>query len=338
MRLQEDRMLDDLKRSNVLVLGGAGFIGQHVCKSLLDAGACVRCLDRRIPPGHGVLNDLIEDVDWVLGEFSDAEKLARALDGMDYVVHLISTTIPDTSNKELQYDLSSNVFPTLGLLESMRFSSVRKLLFISSGGTIYGIPSIVPIPESHETNPVCGYGIHKLAIEKYLNIYKYRYGLDYCVLRLANPYGEAQISDRPQGVIGKFIYKAIHNEKLEIWGDGGVIRDYVYIEDVMDAIRKALLYRGSRKIFNIGSGTGNSLQDIIGTIEQTAGYTLDVAYLPQRQVDLPLNVLDITNARTELLWSPVTDLATGIRHLYEYGSSTMLYPLMSDFTIREVAR
>lgn len=331
-------MLDDLKQSRILILGGSGFIGQHVCKTLLEAGALVRCLDRNLPPGHGILADYMEDAEWILGDFSDSKKIVRALDGIDYVVHLVSTTIPYTSNNELTYDLSSNVFPTLNLLEAMRFSSVKKLIFISSGGTIYGIPTIIPIPETHETNPVCGYGIHKLAIEKYLHVYNYRYGLDYCVLRLANPYGTAQISDRPQGVIGKFVYKAIRNEPLEIWGDGSVIRDYIHIDDVMDAFKKALKYRGDQKIFNIGSGNGNSLQDIVASLEQVAGHSLDVVHLPERVVDVPLNVLDITMARTELQWNPGICLAKGIRDLFEYGISKVRSTGMLKQAVREVAR
>lgn len=331
-------MIDDVKCCRVLILGGAGFIGQHVCKALLGAGAHVRCLDRRLPPEQGFFNNQLGEVEWIVGEFSDAEKLTRALDGIDYIVHLVSTTIPDTSNKELQYDLSSNVFPTLKVLEAMRFSGVKKLLFISSGGTVYGIPSIIPIPETHETNPICGYGIHKLAIEKYLHLYNYRYGLDYCVLRLANPYGAAQISDRPQGVIGKFIYKAIRNERLEIWGDGSVVRDYVYIEDVMDAFLKALLYRGDRKLFNVGSGQGSSLLDIVTIIEHLAGHSLDIAFLPQRQVDVPLNVLDITTARTELQWAPKTELSVGIQDLFDYGRSSILAQRRMDRAVQEVAR
>jgi len=331
-------MLDDLKQSRILILGASGFIGQHLCKTLLEAGVLVRCLDRNLPPANGILEDLVEDAEWILGDFSDSKKLASTLEGVDYVVHLVSTTIPDTSNNELTYDLSSNVFPTLGLLEAMRFSRVRKLIFISSGGTIYGIPKIIPIPESHETNPVCGYGIHKLAIEKYLYLYNYRYGLDYCVLRLANPYGAAQISDRPQGVIGNFVYKAIRNERLEIWGDGSVVRDYIHIDDVMDAFKKALSYQGDQKIFNIGSGKANSLQDIVANLENASGHSLDVVYLPERLVDVPLNVLDISRARTELRWNPETVLAEGIRDLFEYGISMVRDQLMLMRTVREAAR
>lgn len=328
-------MSGDLKRCRVLVLGGAGFIGQHLCKTLLGKGAAVRCLDRRLPPERGVMQDCIKDVDWVLGDVSDQDGIARSLEGIDYIVHLVSTTIPDTSNKELQYDLSSNVFSTLKLLEAMKFSKVKKLLFASSGGTIYGIPQIIPIPEDHPANPICGYGIHKLAIEKYLHLFHYRYGLEYCVLRLANPYGAAQISDRPQGVIGKFVYKAIRNERLEIWGDGSVVRDYVYIEDVMEAFCKAMLYAGSRRIFNIGSGRGTSLTEIVGSIEQAAGHSLDITHLPQRKVDVPLNVLDIANARAELRWEPETGLAAGIREMFEYGRSAMLEQGFAGLDVRE---
>jgi len=312
-------MVHDLKGRRVLVLGGAGFIGRSLCHALALSGAGVRCFDRKESGGEGFVQSHPGAVEWMAGDFSDARRLREAVDGMDYVFHLISTTIPETSNKDLSHDLTSNVDSTLALLEAAREAEIKKILFISSGGTVYGIPRTVPIPEHHDTNPLCGYGIHKLAIEKYLYLYHYNHGLDYSILRLSNPYGTAQISDRPQGVIGKFIYKALRKEPLEIWGDGSVVRDYVYIDDIMDAFLRALTYQGQEKIFNVASGEGHSLTDIIALIEGAAGYSLDVSFSASRHVDVPLNVLDISRIKTELGWIPETAMETGIGKLFEYG-------------------
>jgi len=319
-------MHHDLSGSRVLVLGGAGFIGQHLCRDLIRAGANVRCFDLKIPCSNSIVNQPEKTMEWITGDFSDTSKLAKAIEGMDYVFHLISTTIPETSNRELQYDLSSNVFSTLKLLDSMKSSKVKKMLFVSSGGTVYGIPNMIPIPEDHETNPICGYGIHKLAIEKYLYLYNYNFGLDYCILRLSNPYGTAQISDRPQGVIGKFVYKAIRQEAMEIWGDGSVVRDYLCIDDIVDAMLMAMKYRGEKKVFNVGSGTGHSLLDIIHMIERSAGHSVEVDFLPSRKVDVPLNILDIGRIQSELSWAPRTDLQSGIHAMFEYGNAADFSP------------
>lgn len=309
--------------SRVLIFGGAGFIGQHLSLALALSGAKVRCFDLNAPKPNSIVSHMDGQIEWVRGDFSEASQLERAVRGVDYIFHLVSTTLPDTSNRDLEKDLSSNVFSTLKLLEIIKSSEIKKLLFISSGGTVYGIPKKIPIPESHETAPLCGYGIHKLAIEKYLYLYNYNYGLDYCILRLSNPYGIAQISDRPQGVIGKFVYKAVRGDPLEIWGDGKVVRDYIYMDDVTEALAMAMRYEGPEKVFNVGSGVGHSLLEIIDLIEGETGRRLDVSFTAPRQSDVPLNVLDVSLIREKLGWEPKTDIRTGIRIMLDYGSGLM---------------
>ena len=318
--------MTEVKNARVLILGGAGFIGQHLCKSLLAAGATVRCFDARVPAAGNIAVGSGREAEWIQGDYSNAAQLAGALEGVDYVYHLISTTLPESSNRDLQFDLSSNVLSTVRLLEAMTESGVRKTVFVSSGGTVYGIPNIIPIPETHDTNPICGYGIHKLAIEKYLHLFRHLHGLDYCVLRLSNPYGAAQISDRPQGVIGKFVYKAIMGEPLEIWGDGSVIRDYIHIDEVVEALLLALDYRGPETVFNVASGTGHSLLDIIRIIEKQSGLKLDVRFMPPRPVDVPVNVLDISRFRAEFGWVPKIDLQAGIERMLAHGASMQRHP------------
>ena len=136
---------------------------------------------------------------------------------------------------------------------------IRKFIFVSSGGTVYGIPQEVPIKESHPTEPICSYGISKLAIEKYMNLFHLLHGMEYCVLRLANPFGERQRVAAAQGAVTVFLDKALRNEEIEIWGDGSVVRDYFYVSDAVSAMTKALAYEGSSGVFNIGSGVGQSL-------------------------------------------------------------------------------
>ncbi len=316
-------MSKGLKGLRVLVLGGAGFIGQHLCRALLESGVFVRCFDLGKPPSGSIALGLENEAEWLTGSIDDSARIVEALDGIDFVFHLVSTTIPETSNRDLPGDLTSNVLPTLAILEAIRRSPVKKIIFISSGGTVYGIPRVLPIPESHPTNPICGYGVHKLAIEKYLYYYHHAFGLDYRVLRLGNPYGVVQISDRPQGAIGKFVYKALREEHIEVWGDGSVVRDYVYIEDAIEAFILAMRHDGNTRLFNVGSGTGHSLLQILGVIADTAGVEIDVEFKPARQVDVPANVLDIGLIRSELGWVPKTDLAAGIRLMVDAGSGML---------------
>jgi UDP-glucose 4-epimerase len=192
------------------------------------------------------------------------------------------------------------------------------MVFISSGGTVYGIPQRIPVPEDHPTDPIVSYGIAKLAIEKYLHLHWALHGLEYSVLRVANPYGERQRADNAQGAVAVFLKNALAGQTVEIWGDGSVTRDYVYIEDVVDAFVKAMQYDGEPRVFNVGSGQGRSLNEVLTTIEELLGSPVERRYLPVRKFDVPVNVLDITRAREFLTWQPRVSFHEGLRRTLEW--------------------
>jgi len=305
---------------NVLVLGGAGFIGRHLCAALVTAGHQVCGFDRQ--PADGTW-PAIAGVNWLAGNVASGTDRAAALEGADIVFHLISASIPKTSNENPLRDLQDNVAVTLELLDAMvALPRLPKLVFISSGGTVYGIPRTIPIPEHHPTDPLCAYGVGKLAIEKYLALYQRLYGLDYRILRLANPYGEHQSVSTGQGAISIFLHKALHNQPLEIWGDGSVIRDYLYVGDAIAAMLAVIGYNGSERIFNIGSGIGHSLNDLIDLIRELFGRDIPYRYLSARAGDVPVNILDTSRALIELGWQPVTPLPAGMARLMDFLRST----------------
>ncbi len=173
-------------------------------------------------------------------------------------------------------------------------------------------------PETHPADPVCSYGIAKLAIEKYLGLYHYLYGIDYCILRVANPFGEGQRVVSSQGAVAVFLHRALKNELIEVWGDGSVVRDYVYIGDVVDAFLKAMDYTGSPRTFNIGSGRGYSLNELLEIIESLIGHPVPRIYKEARTLDVPVNVLDISSARECLNWQPRTLLKDGLMKTLEW--------------------
>jgi UDP-glucose 4-epimerase len=285
--------------ASCLVLGGAGFLGSHLVDGLKAAGHQVRIFDRP----H---------------EFLDPADLERALPGAELVFHLISTTVPKNSNENPALDIESNIAGTARLLELLRKHPPRRLVFISSGGTVYGVPRATPIRESHPTDPISSYGIHKLAIEKYLHMNHALYGLDYRVLRVANAYGERQRTDKAQGAVAAFLERVLRNEPIQIWGDGSVVRDYVYAGDIAQSFLRAAEYRGEERIFNIGSGHGVSLNELVDAIAAVIGRRPSVEYTPGRGFDVPVNVLDIRLAREKLGWSPQMPLAEGLRRTYEW--------------------
>ena len=208
-----------------LVLGGGGFLGSHLSEALLAQGHAVRIFDRPNLTRFKTFSTG-EAVQWVEGDFVNRAHLAEAVCGCDVIYHMVSTTLPRSSNENPAYDVESNVVGTLHLLEAARANRIKQTIFVSSGGTVYGVPQQVPIKESHPTDPICSYGISKLAIEKFLHLFQTLYGMEYCILRLANPFGERQRLATAQGAVAVFLAKALRNEEIEIWGDGSVVRDY----------------------------------------------------------------------------------------------------------------
>ena len=298
-------------KMNILVLGGGGFIGSAIVDKLLENGFSVRVFERQgILPYRVFLRS--ESIEWITGDWQNHYDLSNALENIDVVIHLISTTVPKSSNDDLIYDIQSNVIPTLQMLELAKLKKTKKIIFISSGGTVYGTPQYIPIDEKHPTNPIVSYGISKLTIEKYLLMFEKLYGIQSKILRVSNPYGRRQNPEKAQGAIDVFLYKALKNEKITIWGDGEIIRDYIYIDDVADAFIKTLKYTGQERIFNIGAGQGVSLNELIKKIELVLGNKIQKEYLAGRSFDVPKNILDISLAKKELNWSPTINTEKGL--------------------------
>ncbi len=299
-----------------LILGGAGFIGKHLSTTLVLAGHRVISFD--LPPERDRWPD-IPDVEWLAGNVEDSSVVAAAMRGVDVVVHLAGASNPKASNENPLSDVQHHVMTTLCVLEAIvKQPRQPRFIFPSSGGTVYGIPRYLPIPETHPTDPICAYGIGKLSIEKYLALYGRLYGLDYRILRLANPYGHYQPHTTGQGVISTFLHKALSDQSLEIWGDGQVIRDYIFIDDTVSAILAAVDHQGDDRVINVGSGIGHSLLDIIQIMQNIIGREVRYQCKPHRSCDVPVNILDIHRARMSLGWTPRIALEQGIERIWEY--------------------
>lgn len=294
-----------------VILGGGGFIGSAVAERLLEDGHFVRIFERpRVEPYRKFGTQ--EAIEWVTGDLLSAHDVRSAVKGMDVVVHLVSSTLPKGSNDDPIYDVQTNVVGTLQILDAMRAESVSKIVFISSGGTVYGIPNYLPVDERHSTEPLVSYGITKLTIEKYLRLYDRMYGIRPVILRVANPFGERQRVETAQGAVGVFLSRALCRQPIEIWGDGTVTRDYLYIGDLADAFSHALVYDGTERVLNISSGQGTSLNFLIELIEETVGQSVERIFYPARSFDVPINILSNQLAQAELGWSPKVSMREGI--------------------------
>jgi UDP-glucose 4-epimerase len=305
----------------VLVTGGQGYLGSHLVEQLLIDGHTVHCLSRS--PMGLLPASLMQHPGFrgFCGSFADPAGLDRALEGCQLCVHLGWSSLPQPSNSDPRGDLSTNLLGTLELLEACGRAGLQRLVFVSSGGTVYGVPQQVPIREDHPTEPTCAYGISKLAAEKYVSLYARLRQLRAVTLRVANPYGGRQRLDAPQGAVAVFLGRALRGEPIEIWGDGTVVRDFVALEDVMGALRQAIaltdgLPGGEHRLLNIGSGEGLSLNNLVDLLDQSLGRPLERRYLPGRSFDVPVSVLSIDRARAELDWCPQLGLQEGIRAFY----------------------
>lgn len=305
----------------IVVFGGGGFIGSHIVDKLLCAGHQVRIFERpRVVPYRNFAHH--EALEWTTGDLMSLHDISSALDGMDAVFHLVSTTLPKSSNDDPIYDIQSNLVATLQMLNIMVEKNIKKIVFISSGGTVYGRPKYLPIDESHPTEPISSYGITKLSIEKYLALYKFLHDLKPIILRVSNPYGERQRLDTAQGAVAAFLHKALTGQPIEIWGDGTVVRDYIHVDDVADAFLKAADYNGQETTFNISAGTGVSLNELIGHIERTIEKDLVRSYKPGRAFDVPTSILSNTLARQEFGWSPKIALSEGLKKTAEWAQTS----------------
>jgi UDP-glucose 4-epimerase len=307
--------VSDQQRSCV-ILGGAGFIGLNLCRLLVASGFRVRVFDRQ-----RTFPEELSGAEWFQGDLSDAASLKAAIEPSSIVFHLVHTTIPQSANLDMAGDVETNVIPSLTLLDVCREAGAARIVFVSSAGTIYGCPQEIPTPETAPTNPITAYGISKLAIEKYLALYEHLHGLDFRVLRVANPYGPFQVAHRNQGVIAAILSRALSGAKIEIWGDGSVVRDFVFVDDLSEALVAAAVDRSSQRIFNIGSGQGLSLRGIIGVIEEQLGTKLDIDWKPGRAVDVPVSIVSIERAERFLGWKPKTPFATGLERTIAWWRS-----------------
>ena len=293
-----------------LVLGGNGFIGSHLVDLLVSEDHEVRILDHSKNP----LWDPPAGVQQIRGEWRDQKLVQSALDGVDVVVHLISTMVPDAYDLNSSGEVWFNTAFTLQILGECVEEGIRRFVFASSGGTIYGVPQETPIPESHPLKPICSYGMSKLIIEKYLEMFRHLYGLEYVILRPANAYGIRQNLSGRQGAVGIFLGNIMRGEQINLWGDGSVVRDFVYVGDLAVAFYRAMIYSNlENRVFNIGSGNGVSINQVLETLSVITGRDPDIHNKPARKFDVPINILDVSLARDHLMWTPTVDLVDGLR-------------------------
>lgn len=294
----------------LLILGSSGFIGKHLVKRLYNDGHELTCFDRFHDPEPS-----LEDLRKVEGLFTANTDFDALVSGQEKVYHLISSSFP---NSDIAYDveIAENVLVTIKLLKACVRQGVKQVIFVSSGGTVYGEPKgMRPFKETDETLPIASYGVQKLMIEKYLHLF-YHHSLDYKVIRLANPYGPGQNPKGSVGAIAVLLNRALYDELITIFGDGSSVRDYIYIDDAVSGIVNISMLPTPEKVYNLGSGQGTSLVTILDKIKLVTKKELNLTFLPKRAADLAYSVLDTSLYQECFPQHQMTSLEEGISQFY----------------------
>lgn len=299
---------------NIIILGAAGFIGKNLTRNLVGEKEVNLTLVDKCKSYFDDLSDLKKDnIQIKESNLDSSTNFDDLLKNQDIVYHLVSTVVPATSNQHITSDIETNVLFSSKLFDSCVKNKIKRVIFISSGGTVYGKEGTSPLSENTPTHPISSYGVQKITIENLLYLYNYMYGLDYRIVRLANPYGPFQ---RPNGILGAvttFTFKALKDEVITVYGDGSVIRDYIFIDDAVDAILKIANTSLDEKIFNLGSGRGTSLMEVLNIIKKVTGKELKIEFKEGRQADVPINYLDMSRYERTFGKKQLISLEEGIQ-------------------------
>lgn len=299
----------------VLVTGGAGFIGSHLVEKLSEENCQVMVLDNlhtglreNVPAGVALVE--LNVCDPQLLPLFETEKF-------DAVVHLAGQTMVNVSIDDPHYDAQVNIQGTVNVLEACRKTEVKRIVFASTAA-VYGDIDEVPIQETFAARPTSFYGLSKLTVENYLQLYHQLYGLDYVALRFANVYGERQGDGGEGGVISIFTKRVARGEAIAIYGDGGQTRDFIYAGDVASGIWQALRTEKANAVYNLSTQTEVSINHMVALLAQISGKSIQPDYGPVRAGDIYRSILANDRAVAGLAWKPVVSLKEGLTRTYRY--------------------
>lgn len=301
---------------NILLIGGAGFLGINIAASLIQGGFNVFLMDRKCQHLRHDQN-LVGVSGFYDGDAANVEAVLTLVDNceIECVVNLASTLIPSSGLQEFSSEMTLCTLPAFRLIPVLAERSVR-YVFFSSGGTIYGRAGAELMSELNHCQPVNLYGYGKLIFEEYIGLCGRSNSLEYLIIRPSNPYGMYQNPMRMQGFIAVAMHKLLKDEEIEIWGDGSVTRDYILVSDMADAFTSLLSCNAWNDVFNIGSGIGYSLLEVLGVMERVTGKQARIVHKASRSVDVSRIVLDVSRLRSEVDFHPKS-LVDGIKIYYE---------------------
>ena len=291
------------------MLGGTGFIGRNLCEYFLANNWSVTSFDLFAPQNP------VEGVRYIEGDFFDNRQLSAAINNQDVIIHSISTVTPGNSNVKYMQGYEKDLVQTARLCELL-VGTNAKMIFLSSGGTVYGDQPIQPIAEDARTTPINHYGCIKICIENIIRTFNIQFKTKFIIACVANPYGPGQDYKKGVGFVDAAVKKALIGDEIEIWGDGETVRDYIHIHDVCRMIHSLIRYRGTEDTFNISSGEGVSQNTILSLLKEL-GYEVNVSYKNARGVDVKRIILDNSKIRG-IDPTPIIPFKEGIARYCDY--------------------
>lgn len=307
------------ERRKAVILGASGFIGINLARTMAEQGFELVCF-ARYASEHWPAGSII-----ILGDLATPPRqLLAAMEG-SIVFHLASSARPTAATDMAVAEIEANLMATVSLLEATKGVDCR-WVFSSSGGTVYGQTDAAQISEEHANVPISSYGTVKLAIERYFSLYRSLHGVDSVIARISNPFGPYQSAAKGQGLIAALFDRIASRTPVEVWGDGQNIRDYVYIDDVTQALILLGLRGSAGEVYNVGSGVGTSVIELATKISAILRVPAELVYAPARGVDVRRNVLDIQKIQRDLGWRPVHTLDEGVALTYRWRQSQSPIP------------
>jgi UDP-glucose 4-epimerase len=306
-----------------LIVGGGGFIGSYIARILSRRqDYTVFVGGRSSSPRYKLPNNAV----YLQMNIGDSDFSHDLIADYQVIIDLAYASVPMTSFVDPVQDVTSNLPATVNLIKKASESKLERFVLVSSGGTVYGNPISLPIDENHPTNPVSPYGITKLAAEKYGLMYHRSHGLPIVIVRPGNPYGPNQRGNLGQGFIGTAIFSALSNKSIQIFGERGTLRDYIFVSDLAEGIVASLDHGSPGATYNIGTGIGldnRSILDQLSVIANADGYDLSVVNVPARPFDVSANVLSSARLTYVSRWRPRIDFQEGLAQTWNWAKTTL---------------
>ena len=310
-------IIKHLPLKKIAIIGGHGFIGKNFTDFFLEHGYPVTLVGKN--SGSKTFQPEVVSVTAMVHE---TPKIVDAIKDCEIIIWLASSLIPGVHETSLEKDFETNVKPVIALLENAHQLVLQKFIYLSSGGTIYGdSEEHIPVSEDHSKSPISEYGLSKLVAEQYIQFLTRSSDFESYILRPSNVYGKYQNLNKPQGIIG-FAFKSLLNgTAIDLYNDGRVVRDFIFVMDLAEAVLKCIetpIQKSLTHIYNVGNGKPNSIKEMIDKISSISGTEVQTVAKPPRNFDCEYNVLDIEKIRKDLHWQPEVEVDEGLKEVWEW--------------------